>query len=151
MADPSPSCNIWISRSASTTGLFSISQPHPGAVLSSSPPPRTVRSHPAIEISVLTVLTRTIALTLITASCRTTLALHDRTPRCLWVWGMFVAAAAPPLADSSHIGPAQASKELPSLVKVRLIRCANFFISFCGYNLFQSRPCEDLALTTLGC
>lgn len=49
------------------------------------PPLCTVRSHPAIEISLLSVLTRSAALTLITASCRTALALHGQAPWCVSV------------------------------------------------------------------
>lgn len=72
MAKPSLNCNIGISRSA----LFlhsATSLPFSPAL----PPLYPTRSHPVIEISLLGVLTWSTASALITASCRTTLALHD--------------------------------------------------------------------------
>lgn len=66
-------------------GLFLFSKHHLSLVLSSplSFSLCTVRSHPAIEISLLSVLTRSTALTMITASCKTALALHDQAPWCV--------------------------------------------------------------------
>lgn len=72
MAKPSLNCNIGISRSA----LFlhsATSLPFSPAL----PPLCPTRSHPVIEISLLGVLTWSTASALITASCRTTLTLHD--------------------------------------------------------------------------